>query len=171
MNLSPLSKIALVGMMGVGKTTIARLLAKKLGWVFVDTDDEIEAIEGKDVSKIFALHGESYFRRCELDVVNLLLKNSDQAIIATGGGAYINDEIRLLLHRYSYVIWLKNDNIVTLYDRASINRPLVSNLEKFADLYNLRKPKYEYADLVVDIEHMDLENIVLHILELINLKQ
>ena len=85
--------IVLVGLMGAGKTSVGRRLAEKLGIPFVDADHEIEAAAGKPIKEIFADHGEAYFREGERRVIQRLIGNGAQ-VLATGGGAYMNDETR-----------------------------------------------------------------------------
>ncbi|WP_395663396.1 shikimate kinase, partial [Aestuariivirga sp.] len=85
--------VVLVGLMGAGKTSVGRRLADKLGIPFVDADHEIEAAAGKPIKEIFADHGEPYFREGERRVIQRLLGNGAQ-VLATGGGAYMNDETR-----------------------------------------------------------------------------
>ena len=88
--------IVLVGLMGAGKSTVGRRLADKLGLPFVDADHEIEAAAGKTIPEIFADHGEAYFREGERKVIARLL-DSGAAVLATGGGAYVNTETRNLI--------------------------------------------------------------------------
>src|SRR5204863_6454116 len=88
--------IVLVGLMGAGKSTVGRRLAEKLELPFVDADHEIEAAAGKTVPEIFADHGEAYFRDGERKVIARLL-DGGAAVLATGGGAYINEATREMI--------------------------------------------------------------------------
>ncbi len=117
--------VALVGLMGAGKSTVGRRLANKLGRPFVDSDDEIEKAAGLSVSDIFALHGEEEFRRVERKVLQRLLDGPPQ-VLATGGGAYLNDVTRDLMRKHAITIWL-NADLETLWKRVSRrnHRPLL----------------------------------------------
>ena len=97
--------IVLVGLMGAGKTSVGRRLAEKLAIPFVDADHEIEAAAGKSIKDIFADHGEPYFREGERRVIQRLLGNGAQ-VLATGGGAYMNDETRLGIQDSGISVWL-----------------------------------------------------------------
>src|SRR5687767_3147937 len=98
--------IVLVGLMGAGKSTIGRRLAQKLGLAFVDADAEIEQAAGKPVPDIFREHGEAYFREGERKVIARLLESGPQ-VLATGGGAYMNEETRNNIAGRGISVWLK----------------------------------------------------------------
>ncbi len=144
--------VALVGLMGAGKSTVGRRLAGKLGRPFVDSDDEIEKAAGLSVADIFALHGEEEFRRVEHKVLQRLLSGPPQ-VLATGGGAYLNGKTRDLMRNHAVTIWL-NADLETLWKRVSRrnHRPLLRRPDAKAVLSNLfdeRRPIYELADLTV----------------------
>ena len=144
--------VALVGLMGAGKSTVGRRLASKLGRPFVDSDDEIEKAAGLSVADIFALHGEEEFRRVERKVLQRLLDGPPQ-ILATGGGAYLDTETRELMRRHAITIWL-NADLETLWKRVSRrnHRPLLRRpdaKEVLSNLFDERRPIYELADLTV----------------------
>ena len=144
--------IALVGLMGAGKSTVGRRLANRLGRSFFDSDDEIEKAAGLPVSDIFALHGEEEFRRGEHEVLKRLL-NDPPHILATGGGAYLNPETRELMRAKAVTIWL-NADLETLWKRVSRrnHRPLLRRpdaKEVLSNLFDQRRPIYELADLTV----------------------
>ncbi len=144
--------VALVGLMGAGKSTVGRRLANKLGRPFVDSDDEIEKAAGLSVSDIFALHGEEEFRRVERKVLQRLLDGPPQ-VLATGGGAYLNDVTRDLMRKHAITIWL-NADLETLWKRVSRrnHRPLLRRpdaKEVLSNLFDERRPIYELADLTV----------------------
>ncbi|MBO6688357.1 MAG: shikimate kinase [Alphaproteobacteria bacterium] len=144
--------VALVGLMGAGKSTVGRRLASKLGRPFVDSDDEIEKAAGLSVSDIFALHGEEEFRRVERKVLQRLLDGPPQ-VLATGGGAYLNDVTRDLMRKHAITIWL-NADLETLWKRVSRrnHRPLLRRpdaKEVLSNLFDERRPIYELADLTV----------------------
>jgi shikimate kinase len=104
----PTRTIALVGLMGVGKTSIGRRLATALGLPFRDADQEIEIAAGRSVSEIFAEFGEAEFRAGERRVIARLLEDPPH-VLATGGGAFIHDETRTLINARAVSIWLKAD--------------------------------------------------------------
>lgn len=144
--------VALVGLMGAGKSTVGRRLANKLGRPFVDSDDEIEKAAGLSVADIFALHGEEEFRRVERKVLQRLLDGPPQ-VLATGGGAYLNDDTRALMRKHAITIWL-NADLETLWKRVSRrnHRPLLRRpdaKEVLSNLFDERRPIYELADLTV----------------------
>ncbi len=97
--------IILCGFMGTGKTTIGRIIAGRLGWPFVDTDQVIEARQGKTIRAIFAEQGEPFFRRLESDLC-VELAGWRQTVIATGGGIVVNADNRAALHRAGLVVCL-----------------------------------------------------------------
>jgi len=144
--------VALVGLMGAGKSTVGRRLAGKLGRTFSDSDNEIEKAAGLSVSDIFALHGEEEFRRVEYSVLKRLLDQKPH-VLATGGGAYLNPETRDLMREKAVTIWL-NADLETLWKRVSKrnHRPLLQRpdaKEVLSNLFDQRRPIYELADLTV----------------------
>ncbi len=144
--------VALVGLMGAGKSTVGRRLAAKLGRPFVDSDDEIEKAAGLSVADIFALHGEDEFRRVEHKVLQRLLSGPPQ-VLATGGGAYLKPETRELMRKHAVTVWL-NADLETLWKRVSRrnHRPLLQRPDAkqvLASLFDERRPIYELADLTV----------------------
>jgi shikimate kinase len=159
--------IVLVGLMGAGKSTVGRRLADKLGLPFVDADHEIEAAAGKTIPEIFADHGEAYFREGERKVIARLL-DSGAAVLATGGGAYVNTETRNLIKLKGVSIWLKAD-LPLLMRRMSrrSNRPLLKSDDPQAVMRRLieeRYPIYQHADITVmsrDVAHTAMVNDVL----------
>ncbi len=138
--------------MGAGKSTVGRRLAERLGRDFTDSDDEIEKAAGLSVADIFALHGEDEFRRVEHKVLTRLL-NGPPHILATGGGAYLNEDTRALMREKAVTIWL-NADLETLWKRVSrrSHRPLLRRpdaKEVLAGLFQQRRPIYELADITV----------------------
>jgi shikimate kinase len=145
--------IALVGMMGVGKSTVGRKLAEQLGVPFIDSDDEIEKAAGLSVREIFDKHGEPEFRRGERKVIERLL-NSPPIVLATGGGAYMDPETRALMKQKAVTVWLRAD-LDVIWKRVSRRdtRPLLKRenpRQVLADLDAQRAPIYAEADIVVD---------------------
>jgi shikimate kinase len=145
--------IALVGLMGVGKSTVGRKLAESLSARFVDSDEEIEKAAGLSVQEIFDKLGEPEFRRGERRVIERLL-NGPAIVLATGGGAYIDPETRVLLKEKATTVWLRAD-LETIWKRVSRRdtRPLLKRdnpRQVLADLHATRAPVYAEADIVVD---------------------
>jgi shikimate kinase len=145
--------IVLVGLMGAGKSTVGRRLAQKLGLAFVDADAEIERAAGKAVPDIFREHGEQYFRDGERKVIARLLEAGPQ-VLATGGGAYMNEETRKNIARLGISIWLKADlPLLMKRVRRRDNRPLLAAEdpeEIMRKLIAQRYPVYEKANVIVE---------------------
>jgi shikimate kinase len=123
----PRKPIALVGLMGVGKSTIGRRLAQRLDMPFVDADAEIVEAAGMSIADIFERFGEPHFRDGERRVIARLMDGTPR-VIATGGGAFVNDETRALMLDHALVVWLDAD-LDTLAERVSRrnDRPLLRN--------------------------------------------
>ncbi|MEM9572730.1 MAG: shikimate kinase [Pseudomonadota bacterium] len=144
--------VALVGLMGAGKSTVGRRLASRLGRSFYDSDDEIEKAAGLSVADIFSLHGEDEFRRGEHQVLKRLLDEKPH-VLATGGGAYLSPDTRQLMREKAVTIWL-NADLETLWKRVSRrnHRPLLRRpdaKEVLSNLFDERRSIYELADLTV----------------------
>ena len=162
--------IVLVGLMGAGKTSVGRRLAEKLGIPFVDADHEIEAAAGKPIKEIFADHGEAYFREGERRVIQRLIGNGAQ-VLATGGGAYMNDETRARIQEHGISVWLRA-SLPLLMKRVAKrqDRPLLQadDPEKvMRDLMDKRYPIYALADVAVesrDVQHGQMVNDVIRAL-------
>lgn len=142
--------VVLVGMMGVGKTSIGKRLALRLGAPFVDADDEIEKAAGLSIAEIFDKFGEEYFRDGERRVIARLIEGEPK-IIATGGGAFVNDYTRALILERATSIWLDAD-VHVLADRVSRrnHRPLLKDkdpVEVLTELGKVRNPLYAAANL------------------------
>jgi shikimate kinase len=145
--------ISLVGLMGVGKTTIGRRLANRLGMPFYDSDDEIEKASGRTVKGYFNDYGETEFRNGERRVIRRLLAN-DPIILGTGGGAFIPKETRAVLSSGSLTVWLKADFDVNMerVNRKVNKRPLLDVDDPEAAmraLVDVRYPLYAKADICV----------------------
>jgi len=162
--------IALVGLMGVGKTSIGKRLAKRLGMKFVDIDDAIVKDIGQSITWIFGNLGEEEFRKIEKRVIAEEMAKSPQ-VIATGGGAFINDDTRALIKSDAISIWLDAD-IDILVGRVSKKktRPLLEKGDKreiLTDLMEQRNPYYEQADIRVESTNISHGKIVSKIISAI----
>lgn len=160
--------VVLVGLMGCGKSAIGRRLAAKLALPFVDADEEIEKAAGKSIEDIFADHGESYFREGERKVLSRLLRSGPQ-VLATGGGAFMNEETRSTIAGHGVSVWLRAE-LPLLVRRVGKrgNRPLLKGGDPEAVLQNLmttRYPVYAQADLTVESRDVPHEVIVAEIAE------
>lgn len=144
--------IVLVGMMGVGKSTVGRRLAARLGVSFVDADEEIEKAAGMTITEMFERYGEAYFRDGERRVIARLM-DGEPKVIATGGGAFMQEETRTLILEHALAIWL-NADIDTLVDRVSRRegRPLLKGKDPRAvltELAAIRNPVYALCPIHV----------------------
>tara|TARA_Y100000590_G_scaffold439687_1_gene564059 strand:- start:1782 stop:2291 length:510 start_codon:yes stop_codon:yes gene_type:complete len=154
--------LILLGMMGVGKTTIGKIVAKKQSMEFIDTDENIETKCAMSVSEIFQKKGEKFFRtEEEKEVLESVKKNN--CVIALGGGAFINKNIRNAVLENSISVWL-DVNLKTLDDRIKWNekRPLLNkgnSQEKINELYSERKNIYELANHKLGCDNLDKEEI------------
>lgn len=152
LRLAALRPIALVGLMGVGKTTVGRRLAARLGLGFVDADAEIETASGMTVAEIFERFGEPHFRDGERRVIARLAQGGPK-VIATGGGAFIQPDTRALLLGCTTTVWLDAD-VPTLVARVKKRdtRPLLKDRDPgavLAELARVRNPIYAEAHLKV----------------------
>ncbi len=160
--------VFLVGPMGVGKTTIGRVLADQLNQEFFDSDREIEASTGADIPWIFDVEGESGFRLREQRMLNQLTLKSG-IILATGGGAVLAEENRRNLQERGVVVYLRA-SIKQQVERTSRdkNRPLLQtpNPElKIRELMKIRDPLYnEIADIVIDTNRRNPRSVGLEII-------
>lgn len=160
--------ISLIGFMGTGKTTIGRILAKELGYAFVDVDHYIEEKEGKTIREIFAHGGESHFRQLETQALEEILQKSHQ-VISTGGGIVLREGNRRLLLEYSYVVALKATP-KNLYFRLkeSTTRPLLQGPHPERTIRNLmhkRYPFYNQNHFSIDTDRHNVEQCVALIVE------
>ena len=160
--------IVLTGMMGVGKSSIGRRLAARLGIPFVDADAEIERAAGMSINDIFARHGEADFRNGEARVIARLLEGGEQ-VLATGGGAVMNPDTRALIKAKGVSIWLSADFEVLLrrISKRKNERPMLQTADPAATLRALlseREPVYAQADITVQSREVAHESIVADIL-------
>ncbi|PZU10230.1 shikimate kinase [Sphingomonas sp.] len=148
--------VVLVGLMGVGKSTIGKRLSGRLGLPFADSDHEIESAAGLSIAEIFARYGEAEFRAGERRVIARLIEGRPK-VIATGGGAFMNEETRALILERATAVWLDAD-IDVLADRVRRrpgSRPLLKGRdprEALADLAAIRNPFYALAPIHIKSE-------------------
>ncbi len=155
--------VVLVGLMGAGKTTVGRRLARRLDLPFVDADAEIESAAGRTVAEIFAEDGEAFFRAGEERVIARLLESGPQ-VLATGGGAWTSEKTRDLVAQKAISVWLRAD-LDVLMERVSRRpgRPLLQNPDPRAVMKKLmdeRYPLYELADITVESREAPHQTIV-----------
>ena len=160
--------IVLVGLMGAGKSTVGRRLARRLKVGFVDTDDEIERAADHSIAEIFERFGEDSFRDGERRVIARLVEGSPK-VIATGGGAFVNQETRALILERCIAVWLDAD-LETLAERVSRrdHRPLVKGREPLPllrDMAGVRNPLYAEAHLHIRSQPSPHERAVDRIIE------
>lgn len=140
--------LVLVGMMGVGKTTIGRKLASMLHLPFVDADEEIERAAHMPIPEIFATYGESYFRDGERRVIARLVGTGryvDRKVLSTGGGAFVDAATRALVLDKAIAVWLDSD-VETLVERVArkANRPLLKNGDPRAIITRLKDEREQF---------------------------
>jgi shikimate kinase len=160
--LSDLTPIVLVGLMGSGKSTVGRLVAKQLGRPFVDLDDLVAERAGRSVAEVFATDGEAGFRRLESSALARALTRTDGPVVATGGGVVTVDANRDLLVNQTHVVWLRALP-ATLAARTASDvavRPLLADAERaeatLSALHQERAPHYaQVATSVIDTDGLD----------------
>jgi shikimate kinase len=161
--------IVLIGMMGVGKSSIGRRLGSRLGVPFVDADTEIEQAAGMSIADIFARHGEAAFRSGEARVIARLLNGGPQ-VLATGGGAVMNEATRALIKERGVSIWLSAelDLLLRRISKRKAERPMLQTDDPAAtlrDLLTTRQPIYAQADITVQSRDVPHDAIVTEIIE------
>jgi shikimate kinase len=149
--------VFLIGFMGAGKTTVGRLLARIMGWDFVDLDEEIVGAEHRSIPQIFAREGESYFRRRETELL-ASLRGRTRMVVACGGGTYAHEENRRLIDSMGRSVWIRLPLEVALRRCAGgASRPLLKGESHAEALYRLRLPSYQAAALQVDASGLSAE--------------
>ena len=158
--------IVLVGFMGAGKSVCGRLLARRLGRCFVETDDMITAREGRSIPEIFAGPGEARFRQLEAETLDALALKSGE-VIATGGGTPCGEGRMDQLRALGTVVWL-DGNLSELHARATRvgNRPMLEgrSMAEIEELYRARQPYYRRAHIVIDTTGIGADQVVGRIL-------
>ncbi|QRM29896.1 shikimate kinase [Microvirga sp. VF16] len=160
--------LVLVGLMGAGKSTVGRRLAQTLKLPFRDADHEIETAAGMTIPEIFAIHGEDHFRDGERRVIARLLQEGP-IVLATGGGAFMNQETRSRIAEQGLSLWLKADlDILMRRVRKRTTRPLLQNPDPegtMRRLMELRYPVYATADITIDSHEAPHDRVVADIVK------
>jgi shikimate kinase len=145
--------VVMVGMMGAGKTAVGTALARVLDVDFVDSDEEIVRAADRSIAEIFDRDGEAFFRTRETEVLGRLLRGTP-CVLSTGGGAFLAEANRSLIHEAGIAVWLRADlDLLWHRVRHKTTRPLLRTSnprDTLAALYAARVPIYQMADLVVD---------------------
>ena len=151
-------RVFLIGMMGVGKSTVGKLVSDRLGWPYLDSDEWVERHTGRTVPEIFAADGEAAFRAQESAALEEAATSDGPLVVGVAGGAVLRPENRELIRRAGKTVWLRADPL-TLAHRVGNGhgRPLLGDAPAAAlkRLYPEREPHYrELADLVVDVDQL-----------------
>ena len=156
------SGIALIGLRGAGKSTLGKMLAKKIGWSFVELNKEIEAQNGLSVAEIIALYGQEGFRRMEQAALTQLLARKELMVLATGGGIVSEPLTFDLILSSFYTIWVKADpeeHMARVRGQGDL-RPMADDRSAMAELRNIlvsREPLYARASAVVDTAGLSVD--------------
>ncbi|WP_311968119.1 helix-turn-helix transcriptional regulator [Bradyrhizobium archetypum] len=156
------SGIALIGLRGAGKSTLGRMLAKKIGWKFVELNKEVEAQNGLSVAEIIALYGQEGFRRMEQAALSQLLARKELMVLATGGGIVSEPLTFDLILSSFYTIWIKADpeeHMARVRGQGDL-RPMADDRSAMAELRNIlisREPLYARASAVVDTAGLSVD--------------
>lgn len=166
-----MNNIVLIGFMGAGKGSVARVLAKMSGKFALDCDDLIQSHLNKKIPQIFAEFGESKFRQIEKDLAVFLQNNVKNAIISTGGGFYMVDNLnsigKVIYLRRSFESIIEQINSSPNAQKKFAKRPLLSDLNKAKELFEKRKDEYaKKADFIIDCDNQSIEQIAQKILNL-----
>ena len=158
--------IVLIGMMGSGKSSIGKIVSKKLEFEFIDIDDKIEEIEKNTISEIFKKNGEKYFRNIE-EIISIKSLKLNNKVIALGGGGYINPTIRKYVLKKCISVWLnwKSDILINRI-KNSKKRPLAMklNISELQKLIINRSTIYNLSDYKINCDKLDKIKIVEKIL-------
>jgi len=165
-----MEKIYLIGFMASGKTTVGKILSKKLGWKFIDIDEEIERKTQKTISEIFSTFGEDYFRKLEVEMLSNF-KDLDKLVISVGGGLPVFYNNMEIMKSTGFTVYLEVDENI-IFERLKNNeeyskRPLASsiNLDYLRNLLNIRIPIYVKSHKTIKCDQKKPEEIALEIIE------
>jgi XRE family aerobic/anaerobic benzoate catabolism transcriptional regulator len=162
--------IALIGLRGAGKSTLGKMLAKKIGWSFVELNKEIEAQNGLSVAEIIALYGQEGFRRMEQAALGQLLARKELMVLATGGGIVSEPLTFDLILSSFYTIWLKaepEEHMARVRGQGDL-RPMADDRSAMAELRNIllsREPLYARASAVVDTAGLSVDNAAARLID------
>ena len=160
--------LVLIGMMGSGKSTIGYLLAKKLKFLFIDIDKNIEKNEETTISNIFKERGEKYFRDIEEKITLDILKKKSNCVISLGGGAFINKNIQELVLKKNISFWLKWKNSTIIKRLKNVNkRPLLKkmNHKQIVNLNTERSKLYSKANYILECDNLNKNEIIKKIIQ------
>ena len=160
--------LVLIGMMGSGKSTIGYLLAKKLKFLFIDIDKNIEKNEETTISNIFKEKGEKYFRDIEEKITLDVLKKKSNCVISLGGGAFINKNIQELVLKKNISFWLKWKNSTIIKRLKNVNkRPLLKemNHKQIVNLNTERSKLYSKANYILECDNLNKNEIIKKIIQ------
>jgi shikimate kinase len=153
------TRIYLIGFMGAGKTTVGLCLANKLGWKFIDLDEEIEHREGRPIAEIFRADGEAHFRELEQRCL-VHVSRSERAVIALGGGTFVDPQSRALAEKTGMTVWLKV-SFAKVWHRVRMDgtRPKFGDKVQTERLYQIREPYYALAQVHVSTDTSTPESV------------
>ena len=167
--------IVIVGMMGVGKSSVGKTLAREINYKFFDSDNEIENASNLNITEIFEKYGEAYFRHAEFKIINNIISKNENIILSIGGGAYCNEKIKNLINENSRVVYLRA-SIKTLVSRLKNNlssRPLLRGKDlkqKITFLTEEREKYYQEADYILEVDNLHINEIVEKIIKSFNIR-
>jgi XRE family aerobic/anaerobic benzoate catabolism transcriptional regulator len=162
---APGTRVALVGLRGAGKTTLGKLVAERVEARFVELDQALEERAGISLTDIFGVHGESYYRQLELEVLAELCRDPGPLLLATGGSLVTSPDAFALLHRHFRTCWLKatpEDHWNRVWEQGD-HRPMQSHpaaMQRLRELLEERSPLYALAHHVVDTSALGLADSV-----------
>ncbi|MEH7826880.1 shikimate kinase [Gemmobacter denitrificans] len=161
--------VVMVGMMGAGKTAVGTALARLLGVPFCDSDEEIVKAAQRSIAEIFERDGEPFFRARESEVLTRLVRG-EPCVLSTGGGAFLSEKNREIVHEAGVSVWLRADlDLLWQRVRHKTTRPLLRTAnprETLRQLYEARVPSYALADLTVDAApELSIEQMALRVSE------
>lgn len=163
--------ILLVGMMGCGKTTLGKVLSKRLNLPFIDSDKEIEKASGCSISDLFATYGEEEFRRGEERIMARLLTESKPCVLSSGGGAFLSLKTQAIAKKHAISVWIRADvDLLSHRTEGRKHRPLVPAKDNKKAIERLVKecyPLYANADLTLDTHPEPISKTVQRLLKLL----
>ncbi len=163
--------ILLVGMMGCGKTTLGKVLSRRLNLPFIDSDKEIEKASGCSISDLFATYGEEEFRRGEERIMARLLTQSKPCVLSSGGGAFLSLKTQAIAKKHAISVWIRADvDLLSHRTEGRKHRPLVPAKDNKKAIERLVKecyPLYANADLTLDTHPEPISKTIQRLLKLL----